>query len=52
MGSAGGTVWQEHTTREHMALFEVTEEDAEDSDKGSWKIRCGDPQREKTKYEE
>ena len=38
--------------REHVALFEVMEGDAEDSNKERWKIRCGDQQREKTRYED
>ena len=35
-----------------MAGVEVTEEDTEDRNNWRWKIRCGDPYREKPKGEE
>ena len=38
--------------REDMAVVEVTAEDAENRNKLCWKIRCGDPRREKLKEEE
>ena len=38
--------------REDMTEIEVTEEDAEDRNSWRWKIRCGDPKREKPKEEE
>ena len=36
---------------EDMAMAEVTEEDAEDRDEWRWKIRRGDPWRDKPKEE-
>ena len=40
------------TVKEDMTEVQVTEEDAEDRNSWRWKIRCGDPQREKPKEEE
>ena len=37
---------------EDVAVVEVTEEDAEDRTEWRWKIRSGDPRREKLKEEE